>query len=88
MARFLCVCGHQMSTSGPIPHPDQWQCLSDTDYDAFTGIVDVEVVYRRSTVMFRCPRSDHLWIFWDGFAAEPSLYAPTSTPTPTSDGGG
>lgn len=37
MAKFLCVCGHPLSTSGTIPNPDEWRCLSDADFEALYG---------------------------------------------------
>jgi hypothetical protein len=80
MAKFECVCGHPMSTSGPIPNPDEWRCLSDSDFAAFTGLVDAEDLYRQSTIMYRCPASGHLWVFWKGIDEPPSLYAPTDLP--------
>ena len=76
MAKFKCVCGHTLTTSGGIPNPDEWRCLSDTDFDAFAGVVDVEAVYRRTTIMYRCPESDHLWVFWDGLDRPARLYSP------------
>lgn len=76
MAKFVCVCGYVIRTSGSIPNPNEWRCLSDQDFDAFTGLVDAEDIYMQSTIMFRCPESDHLWIYWDGFDQAPSLYAP------------
>jgi hypothetical protein len=78
MARFRCVCGEQIVTSGSIPNPIQWQCLSDQDFDAFSGLVEAEDIYKLSTIMFRCPASDHLWLFWRGIDQPPSLYAPQS----------
>jgi hypothetical protein len=27
--------------------------------------------------MYRCPQSDHLWIYWHGFDKDPTLYTPT-----------
>ncbi|MEA2435263.1 MAG: hypothetical protein QOG54_2720 [Actinomycetota bacterium] len=30
--------------------------------------------------MYRCPVSDHLWVFWDGFDVPPKLYSPEGTP--------
>ncbi len=82
MAKFLCVCGHPISTSGTIPNPDEWRCLSDADFDAFTGLVNAEDIYRQSTIMYRCPESDHLWFFWNGIAEKPALYAPSDLPEP------
>ena len=80
MAKFLCVCGHPLSTSGPIPNPDEWRCLSDADFDAFQGHVQAEDLYVQSTIMYRCPVSGHLWIFWNGIDERPALYAPTEIP--------
>jgi hypothetical protein len=79
MAKFRCVCGFIISTSGEIPHPYQWNLLSDVAFDAFTGLVDVDQIYMRATVMFRCPKSDHLWIYWNGLDQPPALYSPTPT---------
>ncbi|MEP7055893.1 MAG: hypothetical protein ABI912_11660 [Actinomycetota bacterium] len=55
MAKFLCVCGYSLSTSGLIPDPDEWRCLSDADFDAFSGLVNAEDLYLQSTIMYRCP---------------------------------
>lgn len=80
MAKFLCVCGHPISTSGPIPNPDEWRSLSDQDFDAFDGLVQAEDLYQQATIMYRCPASDHLWIFWRGIDETPRLYAPGALP--------
>jgi len=34
----------------------------------------------KSTIMYRCPASGHLWFFWNGIDKQPALYAPTSLP--------
>jgi len=81
MAKFLCVCGHQISTSGSIPNSDEWRLLSDVRFDGFHGQVDAEDVYRATTIMYRCPASDHLWIYWDGFDQPPSVYQPIQVPS-------
>ena len=80
MAKFLCVCGHPLSTSGSIPNPDEWRCLSDAHFEAFTGLVDAEDLYLQSTIMYRCPASGHLWVFWKGIDEPPSVYAPMELP--------
>lgn len=80
MARFRCVCGEVIVTSGLIPNPNEWRCLSDQDFDAFSGLVEAEALYMQSTIMYRCPRSDHLWFFWRGFDQPPALYAPLPVP--------
>lgn len=76
MAKFLCVCGTPISTSGGIPNPDEWRFLSDIEFDSITGTVEVEAVYRRTRAFYRCPTSGHLWVFWDGFDAPPKAYEP------------
>lgn len=78
MAKFRCVCGAMLTTSGEIPHPYEWHLLSDV---ALEPSFDAEPVtaaelHRMMTFMYRCPESDHLWIFWDGFDHDPTPYAP------------
>lgn len=76
MAKFRCVCGESISTSGLIPNPNEWRLLSDSDFDAFQGIVQAEDIYRATTIMYRCPKCGNLWIYWQGFDQPPSLYSP------------
>ena len=42
MARFACVCGQVIVTSGSIPNPLEWRSLSDEEFDAYSGLVEVE----------------------------------------------
>lgn len=76
MVKFYCVCGYTISTSGDIPHPYQWNLIADSVFDDLSDSVAVHPLYMQSTVMFRCPRSGHLWIYWDGLGASPALYSP------------
>jgi hypothetical protein len=80
MAKFKCVCGEQITTSGYIPNADEWRLISDIEFDTIEGTVDAESLYRRMKIAYRCPSSDHLWVFWDGFDAPPRLYAPSDLP--------
>ena len=80
MAKFRCVCGEVISTSGGIPNRNEWRVLSDVEFDELVGTVDIEELYRRMRIMYRCPASDHLWVFWDGFDAPPHLYSPEDLP--------
>lgn len=80
MGKFQCICGAVISTSGEIPNPNEWRALSDVQFDDFQGEVDAESVYRAATIFYRCPVSDHLWIFWDGIENSPSLYGPLQLP--------
>jgi hypothetical protein len=80
VAKFRCVCGEIIRTSGEIPNPIEWHALSDVDFDAFQGQVDAEEIYLRTTIFYRCPKSDHLWVFWDGIDSPPQVYTPTAPP--------
>ena len=81
MGKFRCVCGTVISTSGEIPNPNEWHALSDVRFDEFTGQIDAESIYLASTIFYRCPASDHLWVFWDGLDNLPALYGPLPLPT-------
>ncbi|GAA4997973.1 hypothetical protein GCM10023317_28560 [Actinopolymorpha pittospori] len=50
--------------------------LSDVDFEAFSGSVDADQMYLQATVMFRCPHSGHLWIYWNGMDEPPAMYWP------------
>ena len=80
MAKFRCVCGEVISTSGGIPNPNEWRCMSDIDFDTVYGTIDAEQLYQRMTIFYRCPISDHLWIFWSGLDSPPTLYEPRAMP--------
>lgn len=80
MAKFVCVCSQVISASGAIPNPNEWRLMSDTDFDDYAGTVNVEKLYRSMRIMYRCPVSDHLWVFWDGFDQTPKLYGPEVQP--------
>lgn len=74
MAKFNCLCGIMIQTSGPIPNPVEWKLLSDTEFDQFEGLVDAESVYRASRSMFKCSNCGRLWVFWNGFDHDPIVY--------------
>lgn len=86
MAKFRCVCGYQIAISGPVPNPDEWHCRADLELEAISGLVDADDFYQKSTLMYRCPSSGHLWIFWQGLDKPPSGYEPlTTTRSPSPD---
>lgn len=76
MAKFLCVCGTPISTSGAIPNPHEWHLLSDVEFDTLLESVDAEDPYIQTRTFYRCPVSGHLWVFWNGFDASPKVYEP------------
>jgi hypothetical protein len=80
MAKFNCICGNVIRVSGDIPNPIEWKILSDVQFDNFEGFVDVELIYRACSSMFKCEKCGRLWVYWDGFDAEPVCYSPESPP--------
>jgi hypothetical protein len=76
MAKWVCKCGTTIRSSGTIPNPTQWMLMSDQDLDAFTGLVQAEDIYTNMTTAFRCPTCDRLHIFWQGWDAPATVYAP------------
>lgn len=45
MAKFYCVCGYTISTSGDIPHPYQWNLIADSVFDDLSDSVAVDPLY-------------------------------------------
>lgn len=76
MAKFRCVCGENITTSGAIPNPNEWLYISDVDFERYSGTVDAEALYQAFGSAFVCPRSGHIWIFKRGFDHDPEGYAP------------
>lgn len=76
MAKFACICGQVIRMSGSVPNPDEWICLSDLQLEEFWGRAISGELSKASVKMYRCPRSDHLWVFWDGLNRLPRVYAP------------
>jgi hypothetical protein len=78
MAKWLCVCGQVIRSSGNIPNPQEWLLLSDAEFEAFDQPIPTHELYLKARHVYRCPVSDHLWIFWDGPEGPPRLYAPAA----------
>jgi hypothetical protein len=79
MAKFRCVCGQQIRTGGDTANPIEWRLLSDVEFE-FSGFLERNEIYRRSTLVYRCPASDHLYVFWSGMDNAPTLYSQTPLP--------
>lgn len=75
MPSNICKCGEKL-TYGEIPNPIEWLTISDKNYDSYEGKVDSENLYEEMKSILRCPSCDRLWIFWDGFEANPVCYTP------------
>ena len=76
MSKIRCVCGEVITLSGDIPNPAEWLYMSDTDYHAYSGLVDSEELYLKFGRAFVCPASGHIWVFSDGMDEDPVGYAP------------
>lgn len=49
--------------------------ISDVVYDSYTGMIDAEVLYKDMKSTFVCNQCEGLWIFWNGFQANPICYS-------------
>ena len=75
MPGMMCRCGDKLSW-GDIPNPCEWKFLSDPEFEQFTGEVNAEQIYLAMSSFLRCRSCGRLWVFWDGFGAEPQEYVP------------
>lgn len=73
--KFSCRCGELIRISGDIPNPVEWHLVSDVGFDELDEDATVDHVYFSSTLMFRCPACDRLWIYWDGLDGDATCYA-------------
>jgi hypothetical protein len=80
MPSFLCVCGEPIRMSGTIPNPLEWRVIADEAAEEFVASDRFHDFLVASVPMFRCPRSDHLWVFWNGYDASATLYEPRDIP--------
>jgi hypothetical protein len=78
MPAILCRCNRRISV-GEIPCSDQWLFISDTQFDAFSGSVDAEEVYKAMKSFIKCPACGRLWVYWNGFQSDPQEYLPGAT---------
>jgi hypothetical protein len=76
MAKLWCPCGELIRLSGSIPNPLEWLLWRSEELPYDAEIVEMASLITTTTSMFRCPRSDHLFVFWSGFADEATVYAP------------
>lgn len=75
MPSILCRCGEKLRY-GEIPNSIEWLAISDNEYDAFSGEINAEDLYRNMCSLLKCPRCGRLWAFWDGFGSPPTVYVP------------
>ena len=78
MAKYRCPCGAVVQTSGPIPHPDGFYVLAERQWDDRADASDFNLILE-STGAHICRVCGRVWIWWDGFDREPTIYAPERT---------
>jgi hypothetical protein len=76
VAKFLCRCGSTIRTSGEIPNPQQWLLVSDAAFDQLAGSVHASDHYGAMVHAYKGDDCGRLWIFWKGYDADPTEYAP------------
>lgn len=77
MPKFLCKCGH-IIPAGEIPTPDQWNIISDVEFDSFPELIDASAFYRQMTIALKCRVCERFYIFWNGWSEEPTCYEKSS----------
>jgi hypothetical protein len=75
MPAIRCRCG-EVLRYGEIPSPIEWKIISDVQMDDFSGMVDAEEVYGAMKSLLVCPQCGRLWVYWNGFGADPTEYIP------------
>lgn len=73
MPNLPCKCGHVIGL-GEIPNPNEWNMISDVEYDRFSGKIDAEELYRLMKSFLVCANCQRLWIYWKGFEHPPVSY--------------
>ncbi|HIE02855.1 MAG TPA: hypothetical protein EYP59_21665, partial [Thiotrichaceae bacterium] len=75
MPSLTCGCG-EIVNYGEIPCSNEWLLMSDIEFDQFSGQIDVEEIYKAMKSLIKCPQCGAIWLFWNGFQAEPQRYMP------------
>ncbi len=73
MPKLLCKCNNSLNL-GEIPNPIEYLFVSDVEYNELTGAIDSEKVFDALKHFVRCPYCGRIWVFWDGFQANPTCY--------------
>ena len=76
MAKFQCLCGATISTSGAIPNPMELHLIPDDRIGGLVGAERLALLLQAAVPVYRCPNSDHLWVFWRGYDAPATPYQP------------
>lgn len=73
MPKLVCKCNNIINLND-IPSPNQLLIIEDVEYDKYSGTIDSEELFREMTLVVRCNKCKRLYIFEDGFNAEPIIY--------------
>lgn len=71
--KWLCPCGAVLRTTGPVPHPDGLYLVPEELYEQRAG-AGFDLV-RESIGAHRCRECGRLWVWWDGWDADPTVYS-------------
>ncbi len=74
MAKFLCMCDNITRISGEVLNSIEWLLISDVDFDNFHGAIHSEVLYKEMKSLLVCNQCKALWVFWEGYDKNPTLY--------------
>lgn len=59
MPKFLCKCGYTIP-AGEIPTPNQWNMISDVEYDTLGDLIDGSELYLKMKIALKCPICERL----------------------------
>ena len=73
MPAYQCKCKSRVSV-GEIPCKNQWNFISDLEYDNWHGKIDSEKLLKEMNMFFSCPQCHRVAIFWEGWNEKPTFY--------------
>jgi len=75
MPKLTCACGRGIPY-GEIPCSNEWLFVSDFEFEAFSGTVEAEAIYRMMKSFLKCPDCGRLWVFWNGYQEAAQEFVP------------
>src|SRR3954469_25070861 len=77
MTTWPCRCGETLTTNGPIPRPDGLCVIGEERFEARADATYVDLI-RESIGAHECRNCGRLWVWWDRWDGEPTVYSPES----------
>lgn len=77
MPKLQCKCDTILNLQ-EIPCSIEFRFISDIDFDKYHGTINVEDLYLNTKPFLKCPNCRRLWIYWNGYDADPEEYLPFS----------